>query len=58
MKIHSVRVWPKDYFVSHPSKKVCVFSVSEDFFIISQPISNISINRKEDSPDLRITNII
>lgn len=57
-KIHNFRVWHKEYFVGKPSKKVCVFSFSVNFLIIFQQISNISINRKEDAPDLRIDNII
>lgn len=58
MKIHNFRVWQKDYFVDQPSKKVCVFSISVDFLIILKQISNASVNRKEDAPDLRITNKI
>ena len=56
-KIHSFRVWHKEYFVGKPSKKVCVFSFSVNFLIIFSK-SVISINRKEDAPDLRIDNII
>lgn len=56
-KIHNFRVWHKEYFVGKPSKKVCVFSFSVNFLIIFSK-SVISINRKEDAPDLRIDNII
>lgn len=34
----------RDYFVGQPSRKVCVFSTSVDFFIIF----NINISRKDD----------
>lgn len=56
MKIHNFRVWQKYYFVGKLSKKLCVFSFSVNFLNIFQQISNISINRKDNAPDLKVNN--
>lgn len=56
VKIHNFRVSQKDYFVGKLSKKLCVFSFSVNFLNIFQQISNISINRKDNAPDLKVNN--
>lgn len=51
IKIHSFRVWSKDYFVGQPSKKSLYFL---NFCRLFWQISYISINKKEDARDLAV----